>query len=405
MDSRLPCGGSLQRSTSLTNRAGVVSTHSLRTGRTIPSLDVNGMSHKPALRVARQPAEPPRIIRGIRLSRFPLVVIADPELNGEASRKRSPEPGPRPLQVAKRSRLRGPCDIDLSHVPRSTDLELMSVGPMTQNAHAQSLLLLASWTLGISDSALQTAPTLTWEQGTQSILDLRKSEDELDGMVAVFINAAFSHTSLGARLASALAWAMPRYSRFGQMKLARVRQASAAAGRCSGNDDNGLEGNEQRTRRGSCTVELGAHAYLRPRKLARMWVTSDGNVSSDRAAVVLHPVEESKASKTGEYDETVIKDNAALVRALFQATRTAPSPKPPLWRARSLLANFSSGKLRCLEPKRLFGKQVPHVLRHTGASANGWAQRRSLTEIQAKADGKPRDQCDAASKVVVSPTR
>ena len=66
---------------------------------------------------------------------------------------------------------------------------------------------------------------------------------------------------------------------------------------------------------------LGAHACLRPRELARIsweWVTSDGNGNPNRAAVVLHPVEQSKASKTREHEETVMMDNAALVRALLR---------------------------------------------------------------------------------------
>ena len=65
---------------------------------------------------------------------------------------------------------------------------------------------------------------------------------------------------------------------------------------------------------------LGAHADLRLVDLTRIsceWVTSDGNGNPDRA-IVLHQVVESKASKTGERDDTVIMDNAALVRALLR---------------------------------------------------------------------------------------
>ena len=82
----LPCGGSLQRSTSLTNRADVV--RPPRSGRTIPLLHFNGMSQKTALRMARQPSEPLKTIRG--LSRLPPVVIANPGLHVGISRKRSP---------------------------------------------------------------------------------------------------------------------------------------------------------------------------------------------------------------------------------------------------------------------------------------------------------------------------
>ena len=173
---------------------------------------------KPTLRMARVPAEPHRIIRGIRLSRLAPVVIADPE-----------------LKVAKRSRIRA----SLGHLsvftfPRKRDLELISVGTMTQNAHGQSLLRLASWTLGISDSAFQTAPTLTGEQRIPTILDLGKNEVELDDFVAGFINAALwegSHSSLGARLASALAWATMGPSEGSSCQTS----PSVAAGRRSGN--------------------------------------------------------------------------------------------------------------------------------------------------------------------------
>ena len=147
--SRLPCVGSLQRSTSLTNRASAVSASSPRTKRTIPLLDVNGMSQKPAWQMARQPAEPPRIICGIRLSRFPPVAIADPELNGGVSRKRSPVLGSRPLQVAKRGVIEPLLpNLSVFTFPGRTDLEMMSVGLKTQNAYAHS--------------ALRTGPTVTW---------------------------------------------------------------------------------------------------------------------------------------------------------------------------------------------------------------------------------------------------
>ena len=66
--SRLPRGASRQRSTSLTNRAGVVKNRKPRTGNTIPLLGTNCVSQKPALCVARQLAELPKTIRGHRKS-------------------------------------------------------------------------------------------------------------------------------------------------------------------------------------------------------------------------------------------------------------------------------------------------------------------------------------------------
>ena len=127
------------------------------------------------------------------------------------------------------------------------------------------------------------------------------------------------------------------------MKLLRVRQASLAAGRRSGNGSRPplpkpIPAAMVMRMAWEATVNvhdvdlavgvwLGAHAYLRPGQLGRIsweWVNSGGSGNPDRAAVVLHPVEESEASKTGEYDETVIIDKAALLRALLQLRPQRP---------------------------------------------------------------------------------
>ena len=128
---------------------------------------------------------------------------------------------------------------------------------------------------------------------------------------------------------------MPQYSRW--MKLPLVRQASVAAGRRSGNSSL-LPPPEPILAAMSTTMArkatsnghdvdqadgawLGAHAFLRPKELARIsweWMTSDGNGNPDRTATVLQPVEESRAAKSKEHDETVIIDMAAPVRALLR---------------------------------------------------------------------------------------
>ena len=85
-------------------------------------------------------------------------------------------------------------------------------------------------------------------------------------------------------------------------------------------------------------VWLGAHANLPPEELARIsweWVTSDGN-------------EESKASKTGQYDKTVILDNAALPWRSFGCVDCVST------RRGSVLASFPpSHCLRGVETRRL----------------------------------------------------
>ena len=86
-------------------------------------------------------------------------------------------------------------------------------------------------------------------------------------------------------------------------------------------------------------------------------------------STVLHPVEESKAIKTKEYDETVISDIAALVRALLRLralrlprSRLIGVPEVLWQNVHRVIALF--GVVTALE------KQVPYVLRHTGASAD-----------------------------------
>ena len=157
------------------------------------------MSQKPALRTARQPTKPLNIIRGIRLSRLLPVVIADPERNGGAFGKRSPVLEQRPLHVATRRKIRQ--DLSVFPIAEKRDLVLMSVDPMTQKAYLQSLLHFASAPLGIIDSTVRRAPSLTWEQGNQTILDLATVEPVFDDPVEGFSNAALwedRHSSLRA---------------------------------------------------------------------------------------------------------------------------------------------------------------------------------------------------------------
>ena len=82
------------------------------------------------------------------------VVIADPELNGGVSKKRSPVPGhARPLQVAEKQGLSCPAAL----------LRVFHPGKDGPRVHVR----------GPDDSEVAaSAPTLTWEQGIRKILDL-----------------------------------------------------------------------------------------------------------------------------------------------------------------------------------------------------------------------------------------
>ena len=143
---------------------------------------------------------------------------------------------------------------------------------------------------------------------------------------------------------------MPQYSRWGQMQFLRVRQASVAAGRRSGNSSRlclpepilaavvmtvaweaTSNGHDADLAVGSW---LGAHAYLRPGEPAQVsweWVTSR-RPASGRGVQSLQ-------------DRRVRRDShqrhCSSGTCAPSATRTASSPERPHWRAGSLVANFS----------------------------------------------------------------
>ena len=137
-----------------------------------------------------------------------------------------------------------------------------------------------------------------------------------------------------------------------------------------------------------CKVLLFAHGGE-----ARAWVTSVEGVPVDDTTPVFPQFRLCRwggrtflpASKTGEYDETVIIDNAALVLALLRLR----AQRLPL----SHLIGVPEVFWQAVHRAVALVEQVPCVLRHTGASMDVWAQRRSVTEIQA------RGRCEAAKPV------
>ena len=162
----------------------------------------------------------------------------------------------------------------------------------------------------------------------------------LDDMVAGFLDASFwagEHSSLGPRLTSALGSALPQYSKWWSAQIPRTRQASAAAGRRAGNTvrlplPEAILAAVVTTMVFVChsnnvaldpalAIWLAAHCYLRPGEFVRLqWQYVVFGVGSDagRASLVLHTTEQSRASKTGEFDETVVIDDKALVAAIVR---------------------------------------------------------------------------------------
>ena len=105
--------------------------------------------------------------------------------------------------------------------------------------------------------------------------------------------------------------------------------------------------------------------------------------SDDRAVLTLHPSEGSKASKTGEYDETVIIDLKWLSRLLCRMRREVSNFDLPVMDlpARVVQQVFEQAQ-EALDLKRALGRQTLYVLRHSGATADAWLRRRLMDEIQ-----------------------
>ena len=98
--------------------------------------------------------------------------------------------------------------------------------------------------------------------------------------------------------------------------------------------------------------------------------------------MVLHPVEESRSSKTGEFDETVIIDDAGIVSAI-RAMKPARPRGPVVAHPQQMWEKFEEA-CKLLGVNRDLGAQVPYVVRHSGAAADAWNGLRTLDAIQAR---------------------
>ena len=321
MDSRLPCGGSLQRSTSLTNRARVVPpVHHELIGRTIPLSGFIGISQKPALRTARQPTP------SVESDCLAYLLWSSPIRNatGGVSRKRSPVLEPRPLQVAKKSKIGASLGAPLrvSH-PRKDGPRAYARGP----TDAERARAVHRPNGGYSnDPGPGDRRTRVGRRGRRF----------------------HQRSLLGARLASPLAWATPQYSRWEQMQLLRARQASVAAGAkvmtmaweatTNGHDVDLAVG-----------AGLEAHAHLRPGEHAR--VSWESRPSRHRPAP-------SRRVQDGKIQRDRHHGQCSFGACSFLASCTASPLEPPHWRAGSLLASFFTETLPSSESKRRVTHQI-----------------------------------------------
>ena len=290
-------------------------------------------------------------------------------------------------------------------LPHRTQLEALSVGPQTRVAYARSLMLLASWILGLSSTPTTPDPLLDWPTAILAVVEHSHCIDTMDDALVSFLDACFwagEHGAMGKRIMSALGWALPQFSRWGEARLPRTRQGSLAAERrsrppvrlplprpimcaiimtmCFLCRAQGLAFDLP------LSIWIGVHCYLRPGEICRMrWQYLVPGLGADacRASLVLHPAELSRSSKTGEFDEAVIIDDEGIVEAIRYAKlrrRHGPVVDVPqrLWQ----LFNEASSLL--LLEKQLGHAVVPYLIRHSGAAGDAWNQLRSPEQIQAR---------------------
>lgn len=308
------------------------------------------------------------------------------------------------LARVKRQRARRPLQPDDVILPHRTRLETLSVGPKTRVAYGRLLLMLGSWILGRSSTPSAPDPLLDWTSAILAVIEHSSDTEYMDDVLASFLDSAFwagEHSATGKRVMSALGWALPQFSRWGQARLPRARQSSLAAERRAQLAvrlplprpvmcaiimtmayllrANGLPLDM------ALAVWLGVHAYLRPGEIARLqwqWLVLGVGQELGRASMVLHPVEESRSSKTGEFDETVIIDDLGMVSVL---RALKPSrPRGPLVPHPQLMWDKFEEACRLLGVNRDLGPQVPYVVRHSGAAADAWNGLRTLDAIQAR---------------------
>ena len=304
----------------------------------------------------------------------------------------------------RRQRSRRPLLAEDIVLPHRTRLETLSVGPKTRVAYGRLLLMLGSWILGRSPTPSAPDPLLDWTAAIEAVIAHSCDTEYMDDVLASFLDAAFwagEHSATGKRVMSALGWALPQFSRWGMARLPRTRQSALAAERRSQLAvrlplprpimcavimtmayllrANGLPLDM------ALAVWVGVHCYLRPGEIARLqwkWLVLGVGTELGQASVVLHPVEESRSSKTGEYDETVIIDDAGIVNAI-RAMKKAQPRGPLVVHPPSMWEKFEEA-IQLLGVDRDLGPQVPYVVRHSGAAADAWNGVRTLDAIQAR---------------------
>ena len=289
-------------------------------------------------------------------------------------------------------------------LPGRTRVETLKVGKATRRNYLTCLLLLAGWGLGLALAPNEPAPGLSLSDALSFLKSLEGTDRVLDEICAEWIDAmhwAGTHSGLGGRLSSALAWLLPRHQRTGAGHLPRLMQARTSSARRAPGLTRlpfpeeiamallmvvaYLLKNRGMPLDPAVMLALAFHCYLRPGELLRIqwrFVALGRGRHRGQFAVTLHPSELCRASKTGEFDETCMVELPWLVKALtlLKARRDPHALLVPV--TGLALARLFQDAQELLGLPRILGRQTLYVLRHSGASADMWARRRSLAAIQ-----------------------
>ena len=224
----------------------------------------------------------------------------------------------------------------------------------------------------------------------------------LDELVRDFIGAKFwaGHPACEATATiAAVGWLLPQYSRHGRDCFPLARQAAGGFMRLD----------PARTRlplpaivtaalsnkfvrmdvmSAARAVSLAMMAYLHPGEVValrwRQLAPPELAAGNDFAALLLHPFEAGKSSKTGSYDDTVpldLPEQQPLATTLMAMKKFQPPDDLIFNRSLTELSKlFRTAALRLrLEP---LGPPVLYQLRHSGPSHDLAQRRRSLVEVK-----------------------
>ena len=290
-------------------------------------------------------------------------------------------------------------------VPGRTPTEVETVSPAVQRQYTQLLRSLVGHSIGASLAPLSPLPRLTFAMAAARLIHT-KPDTSLDSIVALFVDACHrdgEDGGTGKKLMAAIRWLLPRFQHEGVGRLPRG-DAAAKATRRRAPARMRLPPPEELVSAIVMTVayecqRLGrpldparalwlAHvAYLRPGELYRSkWrhlTPAPGRVkpAGDFTAMLLHPEEEMIASKTGEFNETVVIDQPAFAATLRQCKANRDSDAPLAGVTPRVLRGLLRGACAKLKIDGIVEVEM-YSLRHSGPSADRLKHRRPLLEVK-----------------------